>query len=289
MGVLVILLLGAAVYLMWRGYNRMRGDAENVKECWSNISVVTRKKVSLVNQLITVVSQYQESEKFVMLQVSSDSVEAVQGASARSGAIVAEVGRMAQRFPELKSNQQYNRLMDSIHAAEQDVQQARMTYNNRAKVYNTARTSLPNAFFASALGFGPAEYLTVEAEELPESGVQRQMISEDSERLNRILAGAGTRAVSAARQMGQQGRAMAAKGAEKRAQGGQERAAAGSAEAEGAPVAERFHYVDGAGKPRGPVSRAELEGLRESGVIGPEASVLRGSDQTWTTLGELGS
>ncbi len=280
MGLLVIVLLGAAIFLMWRGYNRMRGDAENVKECWSNISVVTRKKVSLVNQLITVVSQYQESEKFVMLQVSSDSVEAVQGASARSGAIVAEVGRMAQRFPELKSNQQYNRLMDSIHAAEQDVQQARMTYNNRAKVYNTARTSLPNAFFASGLGFGPAEYLTVEAEELPESGVQRPMISEDSERLNRILAGAGTRAVSAARQMGQQGRAMA-----ERMQG---QAPAGTAAAPDA-AEERFHYVDAAGKPRGPVSRAELETLRQDGTLLAETSVLRGSDQTWTTLGELGA
>ena len=52
---------------------------------------------------------------------------------------------------------------------------------------------------------------------------------------------------------------------------------------------ERFHYVDAAGKPRGPVSRAELETLRQDGTLLAETSVLRGSDQTWTTLGELGA
>lgn len=76
----------------------MRNHMENLKESLSNISVVTSKKISLVNQLIQIVQNYQESEKFVMLQVSSDTVQSVQDASARSGAVIADIGRYAQSF-----------------------------------------------------------------------------------------------------------------------------------------------------------------------------------------------
>lgn len=60
-----------AVVSFW-GYNKLRLLSENVKEAWSNITVATRKKVSLVNQLIDSVKSYQESEKFVMLKMSDD-------------------------------------------------------------------------------------------------------------------------------------------------------------------------------------------------------------------------
>ncbi len=267
---LLLLVICGVGYLVFTGYNQMRGLAEGVKEGWSNISVVTRKKVALINQLIDVVGNYQESEKFVMLQVSADSVASVQQASARSGTVLAEIGRMAQRYPELKSNQQYNRLMDSIHMCEADVQNTRLVYNAKAKTYNTVRTSLPNVLYSAALGFGPAEYLSLDAVELADAGVQRPMISDDSERVNRLLNVAGTKAISAARQIGQQGKALAEKGATRVQQ---------------ASAAEQFHYVDGAGRPQGPVALADLNELFRGGAITGETSVMGMNSKSWSTYG----
>ena len=264
---LLLLLLGGIGYFVFTGYNQMRALAEGVKEGWSNISVVTRKKVSLINQLIDVVGNYQESEKFVMLQVSADSVASVQQAAARSGTVLAEIGRMANRFPELKSNQQYNRLMDSIQLCEADVQNTRLVYNAKAKTYNTVRTSLPNVLYSSALGFGTAEYLSLDAVEV-DASVQRPMITDDSERVNRLLNAAGTKAISAARQIGQQGKALAEKGA---------------ARVQQASAAEQFHYVDSTGKPQGPVALADLNELFRSGAIKGDTSVMGMSSKSWST------
>lgn len=176
----------AAVFVL-RSYNAMRLHMENLKESLSNISVVTSKKISLVNQLITIVQSYQESEKFVMLQVSSDTVQGMQEASTRSGTVIADIGRMAQKFPELKSNQQYGRLMDALQIAEQEVQNTRLTYNRTAKIFNTARTSVPTIFYATSLGFGEAQYLSIGTAEDPAMKVQRTMQSGDASRLNDLL------------------------------------------------------------------------------------------------------
>ena len=203
-------LLFGGVFFLAKSYNAMRRLAETVKEGFSNISVVTRKKTALVNQLIAVVNNYAESEKFVMLKLSDDNVQAVQSANASTGVMLAEIGRMAQRFPDLKSNQQYHRLMDSINGCERDVEQSRLSYNDRVRQYNTACTSLPAVLYAQTLGFGHAEYLTIEAQEL-DAGMQKAVITEDSERLNALLGSAGKRAIAAARRVQDQGRDWAAR------------------------------------------------------------------------------
>ncbi len=269
---LFLIILAVAGYFVTKSYNEMRKHAENVKESFSNISVVMRKKVSLVNQLITVVGNYQESEKLVMLQVSSDSVQSVQQASSQTGRVLAQIGNMAQRFPELKSNQQYHRLMDSMQMTEGDVQNARLVYNRNAKVFNTARTSLPTVFYASALGFGQAPYLSIEAEDLPGSAVPQVMMSDDSERVNALLGVAGKKAMTAARQLGQQSKVLAEKG---------------STLLQQARMGEQFHYVTAQGKPMGPVTRMELDELFRQGAVTAETSVMGMSTKMWTTYGAL--
>lgn len=202
---LILLLLAVIAFFVLRSYNSMRHHMENLKESLSNISVVTSKKVSLINQLIDIVKNYAESEKFVMLKVSSDTVQGVQQATSLSGTVIADIGRTAQRFPELKSNQQYNMLMDALQRTEQEVQNARTAYNHNAKVYNTARTSIPTVFYASPLGFGEAQYLSISTTEDPEMRVQKSMISDDSERLNELLGKAGRKAMDSAKALAEKG------------------------------------------------------------------------------------
>lgn len=187
MWIVILLLAAGLAALVLKANNLMRQHKETLKESLSNISVVTSKKNSLVNQLIAIVQSYQESEKFTMLKVSSDSTTAAQGASAMPGAVVADLGRMGQRFPDLKSNQQYNRLMDALQGSEQEVQYARTAYNHNAKVYNTARSSVPAVFFAALLGFEEAQYLAIGASEDPGLRVQTTMSSPDAERVNVLI------------------------------------------------------------------------------------------------------
>ena len=120
----IIIIIGV---LAFHGYNTLRGLSEAIREAWSNIGVVGRKQASLVNQLIDVVKGYQESEKFVMLKVSEDMSNAANVAQMhqQSNMVLSSVNGLAQKFPELKADQQYQRLIDSIQACEAQLEGAR--------------------------------------------------------------------------------------------------------------------------------------------------------------------
>jgi LemA protein len=261
----VIIAIGVGLW----GYNKLRGRAEDVKESWANISVVTRKKVGLVNQLIDVAKSYENSEKLVMLKVSADqSVTAMQGAFQASGTMLSTINGMAQRFPDLKSNEQYREVMAAMQRTETDLESARMRYNATAKDFNVSRTTIPLVFFASLLGFTKADYLEMEAFESGDSSFQRPMVSDDGERLNALLGTAGKGVMGAAKSLAEQGKALKEKGAAQI----QARLAA----------VEEFHYLDADKSPKGPVTRVDLERLFEEGQIAGETDILPASSKTWT-------
>jgi hypothetical protein len=264
----ILLAIIVGVIALW-GYNKLRGLAENVKEAWANISVVTRKKVGMVNQLIDVTKSYENSEKLVMLKVSADqSVAAMQSAYQSSGTVLSAINGVAQRFPDLKSNEQYREVMAAMQRTEGELESARTRYNATAKEFNVARTSIPHAFYAAILGFTKADYLEMEAFESGDASFQRPMISDDGERLNVLLGTAGKGVMDAAKSLAEQGKALKEKGAAQI----QARLAA----------VEEFHYLDADKAPKGPVSRVELDRLFGEGQISVETDILPGSSKTWT-------
>ena len=193
---LLFVVIVVAVIAFW-GYNTLRSLSENIREGWSNIGVVAKKQVSLINQLQDVVKGYQESEKLVMLKVSSDvsSANHLAQLHQQSSMVLSAVGSMAQKFPELKANDQYQRLIDSIQTCEAQLESSRQKYNASVKFYNVARSSIPHIFYASTLGFKNAPYLEFDGETpLLEVGAMKAFVSDDDgERLNILLGQAGNK------------------------------------------------------------------------------------------------
>ena len=196
-----ILLLVIVIGVVLMGYNKLRALSENLKESWSNIGVILRTQNSLVTQLIEVAKDYQENEKLITFKVSEDmSVGAVSQAYQQQGAVLATVAGVAQRFPELKSNEQYNNLMQSLNKLEDELSLKRGQYNSAAKQYNVQRTSIPHVFYSTSLGFKPAPYLNLDAD--TKDFVDLDVaISDDGERLNALLAGASGRVINAGKEM----------------------------------------------------------------------------------------
>jgi LemA protein len=159
---LVVVVLLAAVG--FSGYNKLLPLSESVKEAWSNVGVVGHKQASLTNQLIGVVKGYQESEKVVMYKVSEDmsNIANLAQMHQQSGVVLSSVQGLAEKFPELKANQQYQRLIDSIQSCESQLEDARVAYNRAVRTYNTLRNSVPLVFCAAELGFKAQPYLEFE-------------------------------------------------------------------------------------------------------------------------------
>ena len=198
----VVLAAVVMAFLAFRGYNGLRLLSENVKEAWTNIGVTVGMQASLINQLINVVSSYAEGEKLVMLKVSEDaSLGAVQQAHQQGGVVLSAVNGMAQRFPDLKANGQYVSLMNSINAVEDQLQHQRQAYNAATKAYNVRRTSIPDVFYSKLLGFGEVPYLDFDGASEKNAAAMQQFATDDGERLNQLLAGAGNRVVGASQQV----------------------------------------------------------------------------------------
>ena len=190
-----IVLAGIALW----GYNKLRGLSEEIREAWSNIGVTSRKQVSLTNQLIEVVRGYQESENLVMLKVSEDMSHAgsIAQLHQQSGLVMSAISGMAQKFTELKANQQYQQLIESIQSCEAHLERARQTYNASVKQYNVKRSSIPHVFYAGTLGFKSAPYLEFTGDGITaDMGELKGFSSDvDGERLTALLGAAGASTV----------------------------------------------------------------------------------------------
>jgi len=260
------------------GYNALRALSEGVKEAWSNIGVTARKQVSLINQMIDVVKGYQDNEKFVMLKISEDnSLTSLQQMHQQSNLMMSQLSTITQRFPELKADQHYSRLIESLQGTERDLEQQRQRYNAAAKQYNIRRTSIPHVFYSRTLGFLAAPYLelTGDASTIQDMGVLKTFASDDGERLNALLSSAGSKTLAIGRELGSaaitRGRTIAEAVQEKTKK----------------LAVNEFHYLDQDRNPQGPVSLADLEALAGSGHITGETQVMAVGAREWCRYSEL--
>jgi LemA protein len=215
---LVISVAVIVAVIAFFGYNKLRQLSESVKEKWSNVTVVQRKQVSLINQLLDVVKGYQESEKLVVLKISEDvsNTATVAQMYQQSGTVLSTVSGMAQKFPELKANQQYQRLIDSIQSCEKELEGARQLFNSTVKVYNVQRSSIPHVFYSTHLGFKAATYLEFSGgDQVTDMGSLASFSSDaDGERLNQLLSVAGSKALELSSRAIDSGRNITAKAVE---------------------------------------------------------------------------
>lgn len=215
-----LLFIGVVIAaIAFLGYNGLRTLSESIREAMSNIGVVCKKQASLINQLQDVVKGYQESEKFVMLKVSDDMSSVGQAAQIyqQSNMVLSAASGIAQKFPELKSNEQYKRLIDSMQACEAQLENARQRYNSAVKAYNVKRSSIPTVFYATTLGFKVAPYLEFDGEiQVVDMGTIKSFSSDDDgARLNALLGQAGNKVLNIGNKAIESGRVIAGAAQEK--------------------------------------------------------------------------
>src|ERR671926_207396 len=78
--------------------------------------------------------------------------EAIKAANQQTTAL----GRLlavVENYPQLKANEQFNRLMDELSGTENRIAVERMRYNERVQAYNTSRRQFPGNLTAKMFGF----------------------------------------------------------------------------------------------------------------------------------------
>lgn len=267
----LVVILG---FIAFKSYNKLQGHAQAIHEGSSNIQVAVSKKLALLNQLIDVVKNFQESEQFTYLKIAQDnSAAGLSSAYQQSGAILTSLQGVADRFPNLKASEQYHRLVDNIEACESNIQEQRETYNLTVRKYNTVRLSIPTVFVAGMLGFSTAPYLEFDITGVAEPGHLKNFKTDDGERLQQLLSHAGGQIAGASRVLvnhATQASKIAVESIKARTKTDPD-----------------FFYQASGGVPAGPHKLQTLIDQVESGHIPREVLVAEVGSTTWHSLADL--
>lgn len=168
----VALVLLAVVIIAWfiAIYNGLVRKRNLVREAWSGIDVQLKRRYDLIPNLVETVKGYSKHEEGVFTEVArlrsaainASSPEAKGHAEAALTAGLRTVFAVAEGYPELKSNENFRDLQQSLQKVEEELQLARRYYNGTTREYNTSIESFPNVLLAGAMGFKQAGYFELD-------------------------------------------------------------------------------------------------------------------------------
>lgn len=265
-----LVIAGVVGFFLAKSYNSLQRLAQYVREAKSNILVNLKKRLELTNKLIDIAQGYAGHEKLVQLKVSQDMAESTSLATTyqRTGVALSQISAVAERFPDLKANGTFLKLMEDIKSIEGDLVNKRESYNATCREYNTARTTIPTIFFSRLMGFTEASYL--DFDDTKELDMTKDFVTDDGVQLERIIAGAGAKLLDGSRHFSQKTVELVDKSREMLKQ-------------------RRYYYLDSEKKTSSPIEIKELELLYLKGTINDLTHVVEVGGKTWIRYSELKS
>ena len=168
----LLILLGFAVIvlvLVVGIYNSLVGLRNRAAAAWADIEVQLKRRHDLVGNLVETVKGYAKHE-----QQTLDKVVEARGRAmgAAGGGGPREAGQaenfltsqlrslfaLAEAYPDLKANQNFQELQRSLEALETEIQSARRYYNAVVRDFNTKIQSVPDVLVARMFGFKERDY-----------------------------------------------------------------------------------------------------------------------------------
>lgn len=152
-------------------YNSLVGLNEQVDGSWAQVETVLQRRYDLIPNLVNTVQGFADQEREVLTEVTrlrSQWGEArTQGEQAAvAGQLEGAIGRLmlvAERYPELRSNQNFLALQDELAGTENRIAVERRRFNESVQAYNTRVQRFPAVFIASMTGFTPREFFEAAA------------------------------------------------------------------------------------------------------------------------------
>ena len=162
--IVVVLILVVGTYSFFKGtYNRFVSMDEAVKSSWAQVENQLQRRFDLIPNLVETVKGYAKQEKDVMIEVTNARSKVggtanapISDKIAANNELSGALSRMllvVEKYPDLKSNQNFMHLQDELAGTENRIAVERMRYNESVKVYNQAIKSFPANLLAGMYGF----------------------------------------------------------------------------------------------------------------------------------------
>jgi len=146
-------------------YNRMVRLHEQIPGAWAQVENVLQRRNDLIPNLVNTVKGFAKQEQTIYGQISA-ALTSFNRATTVSGKIAADNsltgllrGLMAVslQYPQLQSNQNFQRLMDELAGTENRIAVERMRFNETVLAYNSMVKTFPTNVVARLGGLKPSE------------------------------------------------------------------------------------------------------------------------------------
>jgi len=170
-GVLALLvIIIAAVIIVVLMYNTLVQLRVRADSAWSDIDVQLKRRHDLIPNLVETVKGYAAHEKGTFENVAKFRSAAMQatGPAERAQAegqltqALKSLFAVAEAYPQLQANQQFQSLQNSLNEVENTLQEARRYYNAVVRDFNTKVQSFPSNIIAGMFGFQPRQFFQLD-------------------------------------------------------------------------------------------------------------------------------
>lgn len=155
---LIVLLVGG----VWIGaYNKIVTMHEQISSSWAQVDTVLQRRYDLIPNLVETVKGYAAHERGVFEEVArlrsqwagaKGSDEKARAATEMEGAL-ARLLLVAERYPDLKANQNFLSLQYELAGTENRIAVERRRYNEAVRSYNNAVRRFPSNLIAGFHGY----------------------------------------------------------------------------------------------------------------------------------------
>lgn len=168
-GTQMLLLVFIGASLSGCGYNNVPRLDEQAKAAWSEVLNQYKRRADLVPNLVETVKGFAAQEKSVLTEVTQarasasqmkipDDIltnpQAFQQFQANQAQLTGALGRLlvtVEKYPDLKSNQNFLALQSQLEGTENRIAVARRDYIAAVQAYNTELRTIPGRWWAALL------------------------------------------------------------------------------------------------------------------------------------------
>ncbi len=159
--------IGVAMVLAGCGVNNIPTKDQAVKASWANVQGTYQRRADLIPNLVATVQGYAAQEKSVLIAVTEARANATrvtidastitdpaaferfQQAQDQLSGVLGRLMMISERYPDLKSNQNFLALQSQLEGTENRIEIARRDYNAAVQDYNTELVTIPGSLWAA--------------------------------------------------------------------------------------------------------------------------------------------
>ena len=169
---IVLAAIAAVAFYAVTLYNRLVKNRQMSEEGWSGIDVQLKRRADLIPNLIETVKGYAGHERELFERVTELRAQVgkvPQGDVAERGKLegllsgaIGKLLAVVENYPELKANENFLELQETLDEVESEIQMSRRYYNGAVRNLNVMVESFPSNLIAGQFGFEKREYFEID-------------------------------------------------------------------------------------------------------------------------------